>query len=133
MKTRTGILILLSLTIFFSACEEETILPEQDPRDKFLGVWNVSEDCIRLNYDVNIIYDPSNSSQVLIENFANPGPGFEPAVGLVVSDKIFLDQQTIGDGWTVSGEGILMNAEMNWEYTLLIGGNQIECTAVYSR
>jgi len=134
MKTRTySILLIFLLSLVFTSCIDDDILYDEDPRDKFLGVWKVSEDCIRLNYDVNIKYDPGNSAQVLIENFANPGPGSDPVTGLVVEDKIFIDQQVIGDDWTVTGDGILVEGQVEWEYILIIGGNQIDCTAVYSR
>lgn len=126
-------LIIISL-LFAAACEDDTdLLPEEDPRDKFLGVWKVNEDCIRLNYDVNILYNPDNSSQVLIENFANPGPGYPPAVALVVGDRIFVEQQVIGDNWNVSGDGTLDSGVITWEYDLLIGGNLYQCSSTYSR
>jgi hypothetical protein len=134
MKSRYFLLaIVISSIAFFASCSEDDPIIEVDPRDGFLGVWKVNEDCQRLNYDVNITYDPDNSVQVLIENFVNPGPGYDPVTALIVGDKIFVSQQVTGDNWTVSGEGNLVNNRIEWEYELIIGGNKLECTASYTR
>ncbi|MDZ7742067.1 MAG: hypothetical protein U5Q03_10030 [Bacteroidota bacterium] len=130
---------ILMLTIFVVvACEtDKDDDPEPaDPRAKFIGSWGVNETCSKGIYSVQISEDPDNSSQVHIKNFANPG--FEvgdPAVGLVINDVIKLDpNQKIGDGWTVDGQGKLINDKrMEWEYELYISGGKDECTAVYAR
>lgn len=134
MKVRFLLFPIVLFTLaFFAACSEDDPIFESDPRDGFLGVWKVNEDCQRLNYDVNITYDPDNSSQVLIENFANPGPGYDPVTALVVNDRIFVSPQTTGDNWTVSGEGTYINERIEWDYELIIGGNKLQCTATYTR
>ena len=105
-----------------------------DPVTKFLGEWNVNESCRKLNYIVDIQQDPGNSAQVLIYNYGNPGPGYDPAVGLVVSNTIQVQPQTIGEGWTVSGNGTYMtNGTISWDYTLIIPPSQYDCSAAFSR
>jgi len=103
-----------------------------DPRDKFLGTWKVSETCLKLNYEVEITYDPQNSSQVLINNFGNPGSGYQAAVAMVVNDKIYISEQETGENWLVSGEGsYLTSNEIEWEYNLTISGNLMQCNSTY--
>lgn len=129
------LLPVLLLVMLFPAClpEDDPVNPG-DPRDKFLGTWKVNETCSRMNYTVQITPDPSNSSQVLIANFGNPGPGYDPAVAIVTSGTITVTSQTIGEGWTVSGTGAyLQNGTIDWVYTLVIGPSVMDCSALFSR
>ncbi len=131
---------LMALTIMlitgFSAClpDDSNDPNPSDPREKFLGEWKVAEDCRRMNYTVTITPDGGNTSQVLIENFGNPGPGYDAAVGLVVSNSLYVNSQTIGEGWTVSGKGTYQaDGSVSWDYTLIISGSQLDCTAGFTR
>jgi len=130
------LLILVSAVVLqMPAClpVDEDIDPD-DPITKFLGTWKVNETCVRLNYEVEIVPDPGNSAQVLINNFGSPGAGYDPAVGLVVTNSIFVSSQTIGTGWTINGKGTYQsNGTISWTYTLLINQVEYNCTAVYSR
>jgi hypothetical protein len=135
MKTKYLLIILGLLALLVPAClpADNNVNPD-DPVAKFLGSWNVNESCRKLNYSVDIQADPGNSAQVLIYNFGNPGPGYDPAVGLVVSNSITVQSQTIGEGWTVSGNGTyLSNGTISWNYKLIISGNQMTCTATFSK
>jgi hypothetical protein len=136
MKSLKSLLILgMLLLTSFLACDPNAGDPVDpgDPRDKFLGDWNVNETCNRGNYYVTIYADSGNSTQVLLHGFGNPGPNSDDAVGLVVSDKIIVASQTIGEGWTISGEGTYQsNGTITWTYTLVIGPSTLDCTAVFS-
>jgi len=134
MKTRIFLLLIALVALQMPAClpVDEDLDPD-DPIAKFLGVWKVTESCRRGNYDVTIKTDPGNSAQVLLENFGNPGPGYDPAVGLVVSNSIHVSSQTIGEGWTVSGKGTYQsNGTISWDYTLIILPNEFDCSATFS-
>lgn len=138
MLRKSGIIIILILTLaaFYQGCTigEEDVVNPTDPRSKFLGTWKVNEDCSRANYTILITADPGNSTQVFIENFGNPGAGYDPAVGLVVSNTLLVSTQNIGEGWTVSGEGKYQaNGTMNWTYSLIISGNKMDCSAICTR
>jgi hypothetical protein len=135
MKTRFILIMLSLLALYMPAClpVDEDVNPD-DPVAKFLGTWKVSESCNRNNYTAKIYADPGNSAQVLIENFGDPGPGYDQAVGLVVSNTIYISSQTIGEGWTVSGQGTYSSdGTISWNYTLIIAGNQLDCSAIYSK
>ena len=137
MEKLNRLLILTTLLIISTlpGCVIDEEDPNADPRDKFLGTWKVDETCSRMNYTVTISYDPSNSTQVLISNFGNPGSGYNPAVGFVVGNDIYISSQTIGPSWTASGEGTYNggNETIGWTYSLKIGGNLFQCNALYSR
>ncbi len=137
MKTAKRFILPVILVLsLISSCDlgiDDPVDPE-DPRDKFLGEWKVNEDCLRMNYSVEITPDPGNSAQVLISNFGNPGPGYDPAVGLVTTNTIHVTSQTIGEGWTVSGKGTYQSdGSVLWDYSLLIGPTGMDCSAVYTR
>lgn len=131
---RILMLLAIVLVMGFAGClPSDDDDPYTDPRDKFVATWKVAESCTRGNYSSTISLDPLNSSQVLISNFGNPGPGYDPAVGLVVGSTIFVSTQTIGEGWTVSGEGAYhsLTNTISWTYELDIAGSGMTCTAEY--
>jgi hypothetical protein len=134
MRSSIYITLYLVLALLFCSCVPgDADVDPGDPAYKFLGTWKVSESCQRLGYDVEITRDPKNSAQVLLYNFGNPGPGYDPAVGLVISDLIQVFSQTIGEGWSVSGKGRYQsNGTITWEYTLIIPPNECDCYATYS-
>lgn len=131
-----GLFVAVLTFTLFPSCflEDDDIVNPVDARAKFIGEWKVNEDCTRANYMVDIQLDPGNSTQVLLDNFGNPGPGSDAAVGLVVSNTIKISSQNIGQGWTVAGEGTYqVDGTIHWTYTLIIGGYTENCSAVYSR
>lgn len=135
LKIFSLILTVISLTIIQSCVIEgdDDVIPT-DARSKFLGEWKVNESCTRGNYMATISLDPGNSTQVLIDNFGNPGPGYDPAVGLVVSNTIKVSSQNIGEGWTVSGQGnYQQNGSILWTYSLVVSGYKEDCTAEFTR
>ena len=79
MKTIFSLsLFLAALTILFiSACEPVDGDPvSDDPRDAYVGEWQFIESFKSTevqSYLVTITKDPSNSSQILLANFGNPG------------------------------------------------------------
>jgi hypothetical protein len=135
MKTKIFLIMLCVAALLVPAClpPDDNVNPD-DAITKFLGEWNVNESCRRLNYTVEIQADPGNSAQVLIYNYGNPGPGYDPAVGLVVTNSIYVSSQTIGEGWTVSGKGTYQaDGTISWDYTLIIGVEQFSCIAYFSK
>lgn len=96
--------VFLILTTIFS-CTETNEDPGDDIQD-FVGTWNVSDQSARINYQVEIISNPSNSAEVLLNNFADLGTS---AVGLVVGSSVIIDNQSLGSGYSTSGSGTLEN------------------------
>jgi hypothetical protein len=111
----------------FSGCEADEVV---DPREKFLGVWLVSESCIRLDYQAVIKADANDKDKVLIENFAVSGAEYPAAYGFVNGNIINLPRQTIGDNWRVEGKGTY-NADntIYWSYIIEIGPDSSNCEA----
>jgi hypothetical protein len=134
MKTKILLSLIGMIVLLFSTCIPTDDPNPDDPVAKFIGTWKVTETCNRMNYNVEIQRDPGNSSQVLLYNFGNPGSGYDPAVGLVVTNTIYVSSQTIGEGWTVNGDGTYQSdGTIHWNYDLIIGSYTYTCTATFSQ
>ena len=109
---------MLVLLLLVSCLEDdsEDLLNE---RDVFLGAWNVTESCSKDSYSVQINEDPSNSSQVLINNFWNTGNCGNSVYGIVAGSSIYLPVQFFCSGdFKVDGSGEMIKEKINWTYIL---------------
>ena len=139
MKTinRFNILAIIGILFFMSSCAVEDLeFPDTDPRDEFTGTWNCNDNQVKStldSYDVTIKYDPSNSSQVLLENFGFLGQDAQP-YALITGSLITIPEQVTGDDYTVSGEGKLIDENtIDWAYSINDGADLINYEAVYTR
>ena len=135
MKSVKWIGCLVFILLFLSCTEESDILNPVDDRDTFLGTWNVNETCNRIPYQVSIIKDPSNSSQVIINNFWLIGPGEKAPYAIVAGSSIVIPQQNIynNEKTIVKGSGILNKNIIEWEYTVNDGADLYTCVATYEK
>lgn len=78
-----------------------------DNIQKYVGVWNVNDQSARINYTVTITQNPSNSSEILMNNFAGLGG---TAIVLVIDNYLAIDSQTISTDYKVSGTGSYINS-----------------------
>jgi hypothetical protein len=120
----------------FAGCTTDNPSPSPaDPRETFVGTWNVIETGQKLTYQAIITLDPSSGTRVMIRNFAGSGSTGNPAVAEVSGTSITLvTGQVIGDGWAVAGSGALSGSNtINWSYTVNDGANLYNLTAVYTR
>lgn len=138
-KIRIPALFFFMALAFTSCVIDEDIDPDDgDVRDKFIGSRRFTEtegfkSDLGISYTVTITYDPGNSSQVLLRNFANAGGNYS-AYGVVTSNRITVPAQEIAPGFLVSGSGSSSGQNlMNWDYTIAAGGDQNYYTASASR
>jgi len=127
--TNTFLMVIFAL---FISCEEES--PDFiDDRDQFLGSWKVSESCSRDSYTVQIVKDPSNSAQVLINNFWNTGNCGTSPFGIIAGSSIHIQNQSFCNGsFGVEGSGNLSKDEISWTYSINDGADLFTCTATYT-
>jgi hypothetical protein len=136
MTKSITILFTLIVTLVLSSCTaEDDPLNPTDDRDAFLGTWNVAESCVKEAYTVTIIKDPSNSSQVIIENFWLIGFNEKPPYAIVAGTTITIPEQAIcyNASNIVSGSGKLEKSKINWDYTVNDGADLWSCTATYEK
>jgi len=133
--TRLILLFLVTALIGLSSCalDDEIDIPggDSDNRTMFLGSWSVSDNALKLNYEVTIDRDNSNSAMVVLRNFAGSGSS---ASGLVVGKSIVVESQRIGQNWQVNGSGSYKNDKrLDFNYTLQIGGSSEGRQAIFTR
>lgn len=122
--------VLTFMVLVFGSC-----IPVEDddlnPVDKFVGTWSVSDQAVRLNYQVVVWANPLNSSEVLLDNYADLG---STAVGLVVGSTIVLDSQLLSETDMVSGTGsYVSNTKLTFDYQLNDGIDTESRTAVFTK
>lgn len=127
--------ILFTAFLGFGSCalDDEIDIPGGglDDRAKFLGSWSVSDNAQKLNYEVTIDRDNSNSAMVVLRNFAGSGSS---AAGLVVGSSIIIESQRIGQGWQVNGNGSYKSEKrLSFTYSIEIGGTVEDRLAIFTR
>ncbi len=124
-------ILFLTFLLVFQACAVEDDNNPTDPIDKFLGTWNVNDQPARINYTVTIVRNPSQSANVLLNNFADMG---ESADGLVVGNTIVIDKQNIGNDFLCNGTGTYKTSQqLEFEFILDDGIDQENRTAIFTR
>ncbi len=109
-KSRYLFFVLLTATIAFTSCEEDDLDDLfGDPVEKFLGTWKCEEEGTETGsgwvYDVTIIRNPDNSSEILIRNFYLQGDN-EKARALITGNTLTIPNQRIcDDTMEIQGSG----------------------------
>ena len=103
--------------VLISCTEEDPILvPDVDPKDKFIGTWNVREEIgnqVTGNYTSLVTNNPNNTSQIIINNIYNLGATANISA-LVANNSLSISQANItgisifGSG-TYGGSGFIIN------------------------
>lgn len=137
MKSALKLLVLLftGVIIALGSCQldEDIDIPggNDDNITRLLGTWSVLDNSLKLNYEVRVERDLSNSSQVVLRNFAGSGSA---AKALVVGSSLIVEDQVVGSNWLVSGSGSYRNSgRMEFTYSLTIGGQNEQRSAIFTR
>jgi hypothetical protein len=120
--------------VFASCAEEEEILPDADPRDKFVGTWTVSETINQVNvpgYTSVVILDTANTSRILISNPNNLGSSLS-LKAIVAGNSLSIDLQNIS-GIPIQGSGTYSNNSFVLNYTIDEGDGTIPVKSTYTR
>ncbi len=124
--------ILIGSALLWQSCtKEDNILDDGDSRESFVGDWTANDQCSKQTYGVSISIDASNSSQVNISNFANLG---KVAKAVIAGNNIYVEKQNVGNGYSVSGNGMLTGSIISWSsYNYETDAVLVECSATYSK
>ena len=124
-------LLLTAIFVFHSCTKENDLINDGDIRESFIGNWGANDQCSKQAYGVNISLDLENSSQVLINNFANTG---HTAVAVIAGSSIYVESQDIGGGYTANGNGKLTGDFIHWTtYNFETAGDLYECTCNFNK
>ena len=94
--------------VLVSCTDEEPLLIQdtEDPRDKFIGNWNVREETagqVTSNHESVITNDPNNTAQIIINNIYNLGATANISA-LVANNSLSISQASI-TGISIFGSG----------------------------
>lgn len=130
MSEKLSQIILLIGIILWGSCAT-TPIDDIDDIDKYIGTWNVSDNAARINYQVTITANPSNSAEILMNNFADLGSS---AVGLVVGNSVVIDNRSLGSNYSVSGSGsYINNSKLEFNFDLNDGIDIDSRVAVFTK
>ena len=125
-----AVTVFITVVLLFNSCAP-TDDNELNPITKFVGTWSVNDQAARLNYEVTIDYNPLNSAEVVLKNFADLG---NSAVGLVVGNTIVIDNQVLSGDNSVSGSGSYINEnKLSFNYQLDNGIDTESRVAIFSK
>ncbi len=135
-NNKISVFVLLLSFFILGGCDtadDNNPSPVPDARDKFVGNWKVNESCSKITYFTSISKDPSNSVQVLIDNFGDASAN-EPDTAIITASTIHLYKQINSEGWMIEGSGKYNSDEtIDWTYTLTISGTQDNCSSTYTK
>lgn len=125
------LIVLLTSFSFFTSCELDPVdIDNDDLRNDYVGEWKFTESAKLKStesqtYIVSISKDPTDSGQIKLENFANPGVSYATVSALITASQIIVSEQTLPNGWVVEGIGKgNANGVMTWTYSIIAGGDK---------
>jgi hypothetical protein len=109
--------------------------PSTDPREKYVAYWNVSENSAVVGgtstHTVNIIKSPSNSSEIIINNFSGLSVSARASVS---NNNLTIPYQQIGTIGFTKGSGTFNGSNsISMTYTTTISTSRDSCTATYTK
>jgi len=124
--------LLMSSSLVWQSCSKEgDLFGDGDSRESFVGNWSVSDQCSKQSYGVDIKLSESNSSEVIIVNFANVG---RSADAIIAGSSITVEKQDVGGGYTVDGYGKINGSTIVWSsYNFETEANATKCTATFKK
>lgn len=98
--------LFLCLVLVSCTDEDPILVPDVDPKDKFIGTWSVREEIgnqVTGNYTSVITSNPNNTSQIIINNIYNLGATANISA-LVANNSLSISQASI-TGISIFGSG----------------------------
>lgn len=133
MKTQKLFLAVFTIALLFTSCDKNTVDPNVDDRDQYIGSWTCFEKGTfsgQSTYVVNIS-KVGDLDSISIRNFYQLSNAFS-AIALVSSNSVTIPQQTIS-GIKVNGFGIFSSNKINLTYYCIDGSDKDTVQAVLSK
>lgn len=134
MKNKFVAFLAFGLMTLVSCTETDPLEPDVDPRDKFLGTWNVQETIdgqVSGAYQSAVEYDSGNTARIRIGNIYNLGNG-SSINALVAGNSLDLVSQSV-TGVSISGTGLYSGSGFTLNYTANDGSSNFIVQAVYTK
>lgn len=130
---RSG-LILFALFSLHACTEEDPIEPNVDPREKFIGTWNVQEKIdgqVTGAYQSTVTNDAGNTARISIGNIYNLGASTS-VKALIAGNSIDISSQVV-TGITIEGNGLYAGNGFTLNYTANDGTGAENVEAVFTK
>ena len=114
--------------------EEPLLIQDTDPKEKFIGTWNVREEIgnqVTGNYLSVVTSNPSNTSQIIINNIYNLGSTASISA-LVANNSLSISEANI-TGISISGSGTYSGSGFIVNLTVDEGSGPIQVKTTYSK
>ncbi|MEZ5172662.1 MAG: hypothetical protein R2850_03945 [Bacteroidia bacterium] len=127
-------LILVALLSLNACTEEDPIEPNVDPREKFIGTWNVQEKIggqVTGAYQSTITNDAGNTARISIGNIYNLGAATS-VKALIAGNSIDISAQVV-TGITIEGTGLYAGDGFTLNFTANDGTGAENVEAIYTK
>lgn len=128
----------VSILALLNACKPDE-KEEIDVRDKYVGEWHMIEESkspIMQSYNIKISKVSDDNKSLEISNLGNVGDVNIKVNASLDDGKITVASQTLPNNWVIEGQGVMAtqsNKTMNWQYTIIAGGNKITYNATATK
>ena len=126
--------LFLCLVLVSCTDEEPLLIQDTDPRDKFIGTWNVREEIGNLvtgNYTSVVTSNPNNTSQIIINNIYGLSASANISA-LVAGNTLQISQASI-TGISISGSGTYSGSGFIIYLTVDEGNGSSQVKTTYSK
>lgn len=127
-------MLFFCLTLVSCTDEDPLVDQDTDPRDKFIGAWNVREETagqVTGNYSSAVTNNPNNTSQIIINNIYGLGDSKKIAA-LVAGNTLQISQANI-TGISISGSGTFSDGGFIINLTIDEGDGPKQVKTTYSK
>ena len=126
--------LFLCLVLVSCTDEEPLLIQDTDPKEKFIGTWNVREEIgnqVTGNYTSLVTSNPNNTSQIIINNIYNLGTTANISA-LVANNSLSISQSSI-TGISISGSGTYSDTGFIIYLTVDEGSGTSQVKTTYSK
>lgn len=126
--------LFLCLVLVSCTDEDPILVPDVDPKDKFIGTWNVREEIgnqVTGNYTSVVTSNPNNTSQIIINNIYGLGATTNISA-LVANNSLSISQANI-TGISIFGSGTYGGSGFIINLTVDEGSGPIQVKTTYSK
>ncbi len=110
MKISIITALFFTFLLIFNGCDISADEPggtDPDYAQKYLGTWHVTDNIVRLNYDVTIERSAQSNTNIVLNNFGDLN---RPVYGIATNNGVVITSQDVKD-YTIEGSGTYINSK----------------------
>jgi hypothetical protein len=122
MKKFTACLLLFSMigVFFVTSCSKSSDPAPVVTRESLLGIWMVSDNQRKINYEVTFLADTSSTNGIRMKNFGGSGQNVYAIAYLSGTTLSIPTDELLTNGWIINGSGAVSGTtRISWPFTYL--------------